>query len=178
MTQLDLRDSSHPKDPITSHSRWPAVPAMEAANKRKAETTGAETHSKAAKPAEASAKTDEEFRNYDTSDRQSTVEQHYRLMRQNQTYDFAKRMQKKYNSFDHAEMEIYQAFESLGTRYNPFLDIVAYILHCGAGAASVAFRQVNDLTRFVAGSTSGGMRKNRGENTRMQAQVRAREAVK
>ena len=115
MTQLDLRDSSHPKDPITSHSRWPAVPAMEAANKRKAETTGAETHSKAAKPAEASAKTDEEFRNYDTSDRQSTVEQHYRLMRQNQTYDFAKRMQKKYNSFDHAEMEIYQAFESLGT---------------------------------------------------------------
>jgi len=37
----------------------------------------------------------EEFRNYTDSDRQETVENHYRLMRVNQTVEFADRMLKK-----------------------------------------------------------------------------------
>lgn len=56
----------------------------------------------------------EEFRNYDDSDRQSTVERHYRLMRTHQTYAFVQRMHEKYTSFDHAQMEIREAFDSLG----------------------------------------------------------------
>jgi uncharacterized membrane protein YgaE (UPF0421/DUF939 family) len=56
----------------------------------------------------------EEFRNYGDSDRQSTVERHYRLMRTHQTYAFVQRMHEKYTSFDHAQMEIREAFDSLG----------------------------------------------------------------
>lgn len=62
----------------------------------------------------ATGKAEDEFRNYDCSDRQSTVENHYRLMRSCQTMDFVRRMQKKYCSFNHASMEIWEAFEALG----------------------------------------------------------------
>lgn len=41
----------------------------------------------------------ETFRNYVDSDRQEIVTNHYRLMRQNQTVEYVRRMNKKY-SFD------------------------------------------------------------------------------
>jgi len=57
----------------------------------------------------------EEFRNYKDSARQAIVENHYRLMRTHQTLDFVKRMEKKYKTFDHAKLEIWQAFQALET---------------------------------------------------------------
>ena len=56
----------------------------------------------------------EEFRNYADSDRQDTVRNHYRMMRQNQTVDFVKRMHDKY-SFEkpRALMTIAETFEVL-----------------------------------------------------------------
>jgi inositol oxygenase len=61
-------------------------------------------------------KPQEEFRNYKDSDRQSIVENHYRLMRTNQSLDFVRRMNDKY-SFDRprAKMSIREAFKSLET---------------------------------------------------------------
>jgi inositol oxygenase len=55
----------------------------------------------------------DEFRNYESSARQSIVENHYRLMRQNQTVDFVERMYAKYHKFDHAEMTIAEGFMHL-----------------------------------------------------------------
>lgn len=55
----------------------------------------------------------ETFRNYEDSDRQAIVHEHYRLMRTNQTMDFAKRMKDKWSHFDKAEMGIREAFEIL-----------------------------------------------------------------
>ncbi len=62
------------------------------------------------------AKSIEEFRNYKDSDRQSTVETHYRLMRTNQTVEFVDRMFEKY-SFDkpRAVMTIREVFKVLET---------------------------------------------------------------
>ena len=56
----------------------------------------------------------EEFRNYADSDRQDTVRNHYRMMRQNQTVDFVKRMHDKY-SFEkpRALMTMAETFEEL-----------------------------------------------------------------
>ncbi len=43
----------------------------------------------------------------------AVVENHYRLMRSNQTLAFSERMVKKYASFDKARMTIREAFEAL-----------------------------------------------------------------
>lgn len=64
----------------------------------------------------ANAKSDgkaHEFRDYVSSARQATVARHYRLMRENQTWDFVDRMYKKYHKFDHASMTVREAFEKL-----------------------------------------------------------------
>ena len=55
----------------------------------------------------------EEFRNYEDSDRQKVVENHYRMMRTNQTVDFVDKMYKKYHKFDKKQMTIWEAFEVL-----------------------------------------------------------------
>ncbi len=62
------------------------------------------------------SKNADEFRNYVNSDRQSVVENHYRLMRTNQSVEFVDRMAEKY-SFDkpRAIMSIREAFRSLET---------------------------------------------------------------
>ena len=60
----------------------------------------------------------EEFRNYANSDRQSVVEQHYRMMRTFQTMEFCKKMQIKYDFTDgkhRAVMSIREAFKKLET---------------------------------------------------------------
>jgi len=62
-----------------------------------------------------SDKDEEEFRNYENSDRQSVVERHYRTMRQNQTVEFVQRMQKKYMPFTNAKLTIWEAFQELKT---------------------------------------------------------------
>lgn len=58
-------------------------------------------------------KSSEEYRNYETSPAQARVENHYRMMRLNQTVDFVERMEEKYFKFDKAEMTIWEAFEAL-----------------------------------------------------------------
>mmetsp|Transcript_20120 Transcript_20120/g.21865 ORF Transcript_20120/g.21865 Transcript_20120/m.21865 type:complete len:94 (-) Transcript_20120:1227-1508(-) len=42
-------------------------------------------------------KATEQFRNYADSDRQEIVTNHYRMMRQNQTVEFVRKMNKKYS---------------------------------------------------------------------------------
>ncbi len=56
----------------------------------------------------------EEFRNYKDSFRHQTVENHYRLMRSNQSVEFVKKMNEKYN-FDKPRciMTIREAFKVL-----------------------------------------------------------------
>lgn len=55
-----------------------------------------------------------EFRNYKDSDRQNVVENHYRLMRSNQSFAFVQKMYEKYN-FDkpRARMTVREAFRVL-----------------------------------------------------------------
>jgi len=60
-----------------------------------------------------SGKAASEFRNYDDSARQETVERHYRLMRANQTVAFVQRMHAKYSTFDREQMTIRDAFRRL-----------------------------------------------------------------
>lgn len=55
----------------------------------------------------------EEFRNYEDSDRQKVVENHYRMMRTNQTVAFVEKMYKKYHKFDKKQMTIWEAFDVL-----------------------------------------------------------------
>lgn len=58
-------------------------------------------------------KSKEEFRNYEDSARQAVVENHYRLMRKNQTVAFNKRMVEKYSKFGRSKMTVWEAFETL-----------------------------------------------------------------
>ncbi|OQR94510.1 inositol oxygenase [Achlya hypogyna] len=55
----------------------------------------------------------EEFRNYKDSDRQATVERHYRLMRMNQTVAFHEKMQAYWGTFNRAQLTVWDAFEAL-----------------------------------------------------------------
>ena len=56
------------------------------------------------------------FRNYEENERHDIVENHYRLMRANQTVEFVERMHVKY-SFDNprARMTVREAFDKLET---------------------------------------------------------------
>ena len=62
-------------------------------------------------------KADEEFRVYDANSTPARVIEHYRDMRQNQTVEFYKRMEKKYdfsNGQYRSLMTIEEAFAELG----------------------------------------------------------------
>jgi len=61
----------------------------------------------------AGKKTEEEFRNYTDSERHAIVEETYRKMHVNQTFDFVKGRRAKWLKFDHAEMTILDAIELL-----------------------------------------------------------------
>ena len=54
------------------------------------------------------------FRNYDAPDVSVAVKEHYRKMRQNQTYDYVKRMHKKYLTFD-KPMDLWEAMGHLNS---------------------------------------------------------------
>lgn len=54
----------------------------------------------------------ESFRNYDQGDVTAAVREHYRKMRQNQTYDYVQRMKQKYLSLDHP-MDLWEAMAKL-----------------------------------------------------------------
>ena len=55
----------------------------------------------------------EDFRNYTDSERQQLVQNHYKLMRQNQTVEYVEKMEQKYFSFDKAKMTIWQVFNKI-----------------------------------------------------------------
>ena len=59
------------------------------------------------------AKAIAEFRNYDDSSRQSTVENHYRAMRQHQTVAFVERMEAKWSQFTFDKLTVREAFKKL-----------------------------------------------------------------
>lgn len=58
------------------------------------------------------------FRNYDQSDATAAVREHYRKMRQNQTYDYVLRMKDKYLTYD-TPMNLWDAFIKL----NDLIDV-------------------------------------------------------
>lgn len=58
------------------------------------------------------------FRNYDQSDTTAAVREHYKKMRQNQTYDYVRRMKKKYLTYD-TPMNLWDAFIKL----NDLIDV-------------------------------------------------------
>ena len=61
-----------------------------------------------------SNKQKEDFRNYDENDRKETVRNHYKLMRQNQTLSFVKKMHEKYNfKTPRAHYTVKEVFEEL-----------------------------------------------------------------
>ena len=60
------------------------------------------------------AKTKEEFRNYDSPER-DTVREFYRLNHTYQTYDFVQKKRADYLKFDKKEMPVWVAFEFLNT---------------------------------------------------------------
>lgn len=60
------------------------------------------------------SKTVDQFRNYETSERDEIVRQTYRLHHVNQTYDFVQERKQKYLQFKIAKMTIWQAIEKLG----------------------------------------------------------------
>lgn len=57
----------------------------------------------------------QDFRNYENSARQQTVENFYRLQHINQTYDTVKALEKKYGSMDRKKMGVWEALEYLNT---------------------------------------------------------------
>ncbi|CAI5707388.1 hypothetical protein KXD40_007673 [Peronospora effusa] len=61
----------------------------------------------------SAGKAEEEFRNYEDSDRHALVSRHYALMRKNQTVVFQEKMQAKYGSFANIKMTIREAFTAL-----------------------------------------------------------------
>jgi len=58
------------------------------------------------------------FRNYDQSDATAAVRDHYRKMRENQTYDYVRRMKQKYLTYD-TPMNLWDAFIKL----NELIDV-------------------------------------------------------
>ncbi len=58
------------------------------------------------------------FRNYDQSDATAAVRDHYKKMRQNQTYDYVRRMKKNYLTYD-TPMNLWDAFVKL----NDLIDV-------------------------------------------------------
>lgn len=63
---------------------------------------------------DTTAKSKEEFRNYDNPQR-DTVREFYRLNHTYQTYDFVKQKQAEFLKFDKREMSIWEAFDFLNT---------------------------------------------------------------
>jgi len=60
----------------------------------------------------------QEFRNYDQGDITAAVREHYRKMRSRQTYDYVKRMQEKYLTYD-KPLHVWEAME----RLNELIDV-------------------------------------------------------
>eukprot|EP00029_Vermamoeba_vermiformis_P008483 TRINITY_DN3984_c0_g1_i1.p1 TRINITY_DN3984_c0_g1~~TRINITY_DN3984_c0_g1_i1.p1 ORF type:complete len:289 (-),score=82.61 TRINITY_DN3984_c0_g1_i1:126-992(-) len=60
-------------------------------------------------------KTVEQFRNYETSDRDEIVRQTYRLHHVNQTYDYVQERKQKFLQFKVAKLTVWQAIEKLDT---------------------------------------------------------------
>ncbi|HLT93714.1 MAG TPA: inositol oxygenase family protein, partial [Membranihabitans sp.] len=58
------------------------------------------------------------FRNYDQSDATAAVREHYKKMRQYQTYDYVRRMKQKYLTYD-TPMNLWDAFIKL----NDLIDV-------------------------------------------------------
>jgi inositol oxygenase len=61
------------------------------------------------------AKSKEEFRNYNNSEKDSTVREFYRLNHKYQTYSFVREKEKEFLAFNRKEMGVWEAMEFLNT---------------------------------------------------------------
>lgn len=64
---------------------------------------------------EASEKAKKEFRNYESSAKDASVREFYRLNHKYQTYDFVREKQKEFLAFNRKEMRVWEAMEFLNT---------------------------------------------------------------
>lgn len=60
-------------------------------------------------------KSKEEFRNYESSEKDATVREFYRLNHKYQTYDFVREKQREFLSFSRKELGVWEAMEFLNT---------------------------------------------------------------
>ncbi len=90
------------------------------------------------------------FRNYDQSDATAAVRDHYKKMRQNQTYDYVRQMKKKYLTYD-TPMNLWDAFIKLNDLIDvsdPDLDL-PNIQHLAQSAEAIRKDQRPDWMQLV-----------------------------
>ena len=102
----------------------------------------------------AKAKTKEEFRNYESSAKDATVREFYRLNHQYQTYDFVRSKEKEFLKFNRKEMRPWEAMEFLNTLVDDSdpdtdLDQLQHLLQTGEAIRADGHPDWFILTGFI-----------------------------
>ncbi|GAC1420230.1 MAG: hypothetical protein NVS1B13_16060 [Flavisolibacter sp.] len=100
------------------------------------------------------AKTKEEFRNYETSAKDATVREFYRLNHKHQTFEFVMERQKKFLQFNNKEMRPWEAMEFLNTLVDDSdpdtdLDQLQHLLQTGEAIKADGHPDWFILTGFI-----------------------------
>jgi len=100
------------------------------------------------------AKAKEEFRNYESSDKDATVREFYRLNHKYQTYEFVRAKQKEFLQFNRKEMKPWEAMEFLNTLVDDSdpdtdLDQLQHLLQTGEAIRADGHPDWFILTGFI-----------------------------
>ena len=100
------------------------------------------------------AKAKDEFRNYETSEKDATVREFYRLNHKYQTYDFVKEKEKEFLQFNRKEMKVWDAMEFLNTLVDESdpdtdLDQLQHLLQTGESIKADGHPDWFVLTGFI-----------------------------
>lgn len=100
------------------------------------------------------AKAKDEFRNYETSAKDATVREFYRLNHKYQTYDFVKEKEKEFLQFNRKEMKVWDAMEFLNTLVDDSdpdtdLDQLQHLLQTGESIKADGHPDWFVLTGFI-----------------------------
>jgi inositol oxygenase len=100
------------------------------------------------------AKAKEEFRNYESSARDATVREFYRLNHKYQTYDFVREKEKEFLQFNRKELRVWEAMEFLNTLVDDSdpdteLDQLQHLLQTGEAIRADGHPDWFVLTGFI-----------------------------
>jgi inositol oxygenase len=100
------------------------------------------------------AKAKEEFRNYESSARDATVREFYRLNHKYQTYDFVREKEKEFLKFNRKELRVWEAMEFLNTLVDDSdpdtdLDQLQHLLQTGEAIRADGYPDWFVLTGFI-----------------------------